>query len=116
MPRIEAEGIKTFEARSGRRLVLELEDNGVDILHRCGGLSKCTTCRVEVLEGDAGEMTDRERTRLAREDELDPNTRLSCQILCENDLKIRVLRRFSESGLSDPGPRPHEDIDSPQHA
>jgi ferredoxin len=116
MPRIEAEGITTFEAKEGRRLVLELEDNGVDILHRCGGLAKCTTCRIVVLEGDAGEMTERERTRLARENELAPNTRLACQIRCENDLKIHVLRRFSESGLSDPGPKPHEDIDSPVHA
>lgn len=116
MPRIEAEGIKTFEAQEGRRLVLALEDHGVDVLHRCGGLAKCTTCRVQVLEGDAGEMTERESTRLAREKDLAPNTRLSCQILCENDLTVRVLRRFSESGLSDPGPRPHEDRDSPEHA
>lgn len=116
MPMIEAEGIKTFEAKEGRRLVLALEDNGVDILHRCGGLSKCTTCRVEVLEGDAGPMTEREETRLAKENELGPNTRLSCQILCNSDLKVRVLRRFGDSGLSDPGPRPHEDIESPEHA
>lgn len=116
MPKIEVEGITSFEATTGRRLVLELEDNGVDILHRCGGLSRCTTCRVVVIEGDAGTMTERERDRLASENELAPNTRLSCQILCENDLTVRVLRRFSESGLSDPGPRPHEDIESPTHA
>jgi ferredoxin len=116
MPKIEAEGITTFEATPGRRLVLELEDNGVDVLHRCGGLSRCTTCRVVIVEGDAGIMTERERERLARENELTPNTRLSCQIICENDLKIQVLRRFSESDLSDPGPRPHEDINSPDHA
>jgi ferredoxin len=116
MPRITAEGITAFDATPGRRLVLELEDHGVDVLHRCGGLAKCTTCRVQVLEGDAGQMTERERTRLAREQELAPHTRLSCQILCEHDLTVRVLRRFSESGLSDPGPRPHEDVDSPEHA
>ena len=116
MPRIEAEGITTFQATPGRRLVLELMDNDVDILHRCGGLAKCTTCRVEVLEGDAGQMTERERLRLAREKELGENTRLSCQILCDNDLTVRVLRRFSESGLSDAGPTPHEDVNSPEHA
>ena len=55
MPRIEAEaadGTKTFEAEQGRKLVLAIEDNGIDILHRCGGNAKCTTCRVEVLAGD----------------------------------------------------------------
>ena len=37
MPTIDAEGIKTFEAEQGKKLVLALEDNGIDILHRCGG-------------------------------------------------------------------------------
>src|SRR3954453_7025683 len=110
MPTVEAVGIKTFEARTGRRLVLELEEHGVDILHRCGGLSKCTTCRVEVLEGDAGEMTEREKARLAREQDIAPNTRLSCQILVHAPLKVQVLRRLSLTDLSDPGPRPDETI------
>jgi ferredoxin len=50
MPKITAEtaaGLVAFEAEEGRKLVLALEDNGVDILHRCGGNAKCTTCRVE---------------------------------------------------------------------
>jgi ferredoxin len=112
MPKIEAVGIKTFEATPGRRLVLEIDDNGIDVLHRCGGFARCTTCRVEVLEGDAGEMNSRERRRLAREDALAPNVRLSCQILCEHDLKIRVINRLSATDLSDAGPRVLEDIDA----
>ncbi len=46
MVNIEAEGFGGFEVESGTRLVLALERNGVDILHRCGGNAKCTTCRV----------------------------------------------------------------------
>lgn len=110
MAQIEAVGIKTFEAEEGRRLVLAIEDAGIDILHRCGGHARCTTCRVEVLAGDAGEMTERERTRLAREQELSPNTRLSCQVLVRGPLAVRVLRRLSETDLSDAGPRPDETI------
>ena len=110
MVRIEAEGLQTFEAEAGRRLVLTIEDAGIDILHRCGGQAKCTTCRVEVLEGDAGEMNPRERARLAREQELTENTRLSCQIIVREPLKVRVLRRLSTSGLSDAGPRPTEEL------
>ena len=110
MVSIEAEGLKTFEAEEGRRLVLVIEDAGIDILHRCGGQAKCTTCRVEVLEGDAGEMNSRERERLAREEQLTENTRLSCQIIVRQPLKVRVLRRLSESGLSDAGPRPTEEL------
>ncbi len=114
MPTIEAAGIKSFEATPGRRLVLEIEDNGIDILHRCGGFARCTTCRVEVLDGDAGEMNERERKRLAREEALAPNVRLACQILCHDDLTVRVINRLSETDLSDAGPRVLEDIDAPK--
>ena len=112
MPSIEVDGVKTFEAQTGRRLVLEIEDNGIDILHRCGGFARCTTCRVEILDGDPGPMNEREAERLERIEELPPNTRLSCQILCQNDLKIHVVNRLSETGLDDPGPRVLEDIDA----
>lgn len=110
MVRIEAQGIKSFEAEEGRRLVLAIEDAGIDILHRCGGHARCTTCRVEILDGDAGKMTTQEHTRLAREQELSPNTRLSCQVLVQGPLEVRVLRRLSETDMSDAGPRPDEKI------
>ncbi|MCV5275214.1 (2Fe-2S)-binding protein, partial [Escherichia coli] len=75
-----ANGTVVFNCETGRKLVLCLEDNGIDILHRCGGNARCTTCRVEILDGDAGEMSEAERNRLAMEKELAPNIRLSCQI------------------------------------
>ena len=111
MPKVEAEtatGAQTVEAADGRKLVLALEDGGVDILHRCGGNSKCTTCRVEIIAGDVGEMLDAERERLARETGLTENTRLSCQVRVAGDMQVRVLRQLSTSGLPDPGPRPAE--------
>ncbi|HEX8070120.1 MAG TPA: 2Fe-2S iron-sulfur cluster-binding protein [Pyrinomonadaceae bacterium] len=111
MPRIEAEtaaGVQSFDAAEGRRLVLAIEDAGIDILHRCGGNAKCTTCRVEVLAGDAGQMGETERNRLAAETGLTENTRLSCQIRVHADLKVRVLRQASTTNLA-PGPRPAED-------
>lgn len=110
MATIEAVGIETFEAAPGRRLVLAIEDAGIDILHRCGGLAKCTTCRVEVVAGDPGLMNERERERLAREDNLAPNVRLSCQMLVDGDLAVRVPNRLSETDLSDAGPRPDEQL------
>ncbi len=111
MPKITAETAtetKEFEAEAGRKLVLAIEDSGIDILHRCGGNAKCTTCRVEVLEGDAGEMREIERNRLALENNLAENVRLSCQIHVEGDMHVRVLGQASVRGL-DPGPRPSED-------
>ena len=108
MATIRVEGEDAIGCATGRRLVLCIEDAGIDILHRCGGNARCTTCRVEVLEGDPGEMNEAERERLAREDELAPNVRLSCQMAAAGNLTIRVLNRLGTSGLSDPGPRPEE--------
>jgi ferredoxin len=108
MPTIVAEtasGTQTIEAPEGKKLVLVLEDAGIDILHRCGGNARCTTCRVEVLEGDPGEMGELERNRLAMEAELADNVRLSCQIRVKGDLKVRVINQASVRGM-DPGPRP----------
>ena len=111
MPKIQAEtvtGLVETEAPAGKKLVLAIEDAGVDILHRCGGNARCTTCRVEILEGEPGEMQELERERLAREAELAPNTRLSCQIRVNSDLKVRVVNQASVRGL-DPGPRPTDE-------
>lgn len=110
MMKVEAVGIKTVEAKDGERLVLALIDGGVDILHRCGGHARCTTCRCEIVEGDAGPMNEREKARLARESDLTPHTRLSCQVLVHHPLKVKVLRRLSETDLSDAGPRPDDTI------
>ena len=111
MPRIEAEtaaGKQSFEAEAGRKLVLAIEDAGIDILHRCGGNAKCTTCRVEVLAGDPGELGNLERNRLAAETGLAENVRLSCQVRVRDDLKVRVINQSSVRGIA-PGPRPVED-------
>jgi ferredoxin len=108
MPQITAEtanGTVTIEAADGKKLVLAIEDAGIDILHRCGGNARCTTCRVEILEGNPGEMGELERNRLAVEAELADNVRLSCQIRPDSDLRVRVINQSSVRGL-DPGPRP----------
>ena len=111
MPNIEAitaTGPRTFDAPAGKKLVLCIEDAGIDILHRCGGNARCTTCRVELLEGDAGEMRELERNRLAMEAELADNVRLSCQIRVAGDLKVRVINQASVRGM-DAGPRPFDE-------
>lgn len=110
MPKIIAEtanGQVAFEAEEGKKLVLALEDNGVDILHRCGGNARCTTCRVEVVVGDAGEMGADEQAILSTKEGLSDNTRLSCQIRVNNDMEIKVINQASVAGI-DAGTRPQD--------
>lgn len=103
------DGSVTVEATEGRRLVLALEDAGVDILHRCGGNTRCATCRVEVLEGQPSGITEWEERRLQKLSERHDTTRLSCQIRVTDDLHVRVCNRLSDHPeMEDPGPRPIE--------
>jgi ferredoxin len=110
MPQITANtatGTVSIDAKAGRKLVLELEDNGVDILHRCGGNARCTTCGIEVTAGDVGEMGEAEQAVITAKGIDNPNFRLSCQIRCENDLSFNVLKQASTAGI-EAGSRPAE--------
>jgi len=110
MARITAEtanGTVSFDAAEGRKLVLTIEDEGIDILHRCGGNARCTTCRVEILEGDPGPIGDPEKAVLATKTDLNDHTRLSCQVRIMDDLHIKVINQASVKGI-DPGTRPEE--------
>ena len=92
-----------------KRLVLAIEDAGIDILHRCGGNARCTTCRVELIAGDAGEMREHEEAILATKPDVPPDTRLSCQISIRGDLEVRVVNQASVMGI-DAGPRPTDEM------
>jgi ferredoxin len=105
MPNVTVEGEKTFPVEAGTKLVLAIEDAGIDIMHRCGGNARCTTCRVQVVSGEPGPMEDLERARLAQESSLGPDIRLSCQVRVASDLTVRVLNRSSVTGIP-PGTRP----------
>lgn len=108
MPKVTAEtanGTLAFECEEGKKLVLCLEDNAIDILHRCGGNARCTTCRVEVLSGDPGPIEDAEKAILSTKTDLGDHTRLSCQVRLMDDLHVRVVRQASVEGI-DAGPRP----------
>ena len=108
MATIEVDG-QTFEVEDGTRLVLALEDNGIDVMHRCGGYAGCTTCRVEFGAGEPAEMTVAERDVLEKR-ELMGSARLSCQIHCAGIMAVTPLVRVSASGADGPGARPEDDI------
>ena len=83
------------------------EDEGVDIPHRCVSYARCTTCRIQYLEGEPEKMT---RAEVLESKDLLGQVRLSCQALCDHDMKVRVLMTVRSTGLDGPGPKPEPHI------
>jgi|SRR5688572_31543217 ferredoxin len=112
MPKLSVDGFGTFEIENGKRLVLAIEqDAQVDVLHACGGNARCTTCRVEFIDGEPDQMTVAEKNVLAARGL--SGVRLSCQILCDHDMHVRAISRLEGSGRPDPGSTPAPQITPP---
>jgi ferredoxin len=104
VPKLTIEGRGTFDIPEGTRLVRALTDQaGTDQLHACGGKARCTTCRVEFIEGEPDSWTVAERDLLAAKGLQHAGLRLSCQILCDHDMSVRLISRFEGSGRKDAG-------------
>ena len=115
MPRLSVDGERTVEIPPGKRLVLALEDEAqIDQLHACGGFARCTTCRVEFVEGEPDRMTEAEKAVLTQRGLIGtPGLRLSCQITCDQDMTVRAISRLAGSGRPDAGKRPEDQITPP---
>jgi len=112
MPKLTVEGFGTTEVAEGKRLVLAIEEDArVDVLHACGGNARCTTCRVEFIEGEPAMMTEAEETVLQAKGVT--GARLSCQIICDHDMTVRAISRLEGSGRPDPGGKPFAEITPP---
>jgi ferredoxin len=109
MPILTVESVGQFDVPAGKRLVLALEDEAkVDQLHACGGNARCTTCRVEFVAGEPDKMTVAEKAVLAARGLT--GIRLSCQILCDHDMAVKIISRLAGSGRVDAGKRPADTI------
>ena len=111
MPKLTVEGFAAVDVPDGKRLVLAIEDSGVDILHACGGNARCTTCRVEFIRGEPDRMTVAEKTVLEARGVT--GVRLSCQIVCDHDMTVRAISRLEGSGRPDAGSRPADEVTPP---
>ena len=112
MPKLTVEGVGAFEVPAGKRLVNALTDEaGVDQLHACGGVARCTTCRVEFVAGEPAKATAAEKAVLAAKGVT--GVRLSCQIECDDDMAVRAVSRLAGSGRADAGKRPADAIAPP---
>jgi ferredoxin len=112
VPQLTVEGFGTVDVPQGKRLVLAIEEDAkVDVLHACGGNARCTTCRVEFIDGEPPQMTEAEATKLQERGLT--GVRLSCQILCDHDMTVRAISRLAGSGRADAGSTPAPEITPP---
>ncbi len=110
MPQLTVNG-KTASFPSDKRLVLAIKELGVNIGHRCGGKARCTTCRVEFVAGEPGQMNVAERDKL-QEKEMLGQFRLSCQLTCSQDMELTpVMTLESMEAWTDTGPMPADSIE-----
>ena len=98
-----------FEVADGTRLTQAIKDQGIDILHRCGGNAKCTTCRVTFNEGEPADYHPAEANKLNNDSKMG-EFRLSCQIACSGTMDVNVLMTMTSTGMDDPGPDLPADI------
>jgi 2Fe-2S ferredoxin len=78
-----------LEAIEGWRIMEVIRDWGVPIKAECGGACACATCHVYVDPewiGRLNEPTEEEQDQLDMALAVEPNSRLSCQILMRADL------------------------------
>ena len=78
---------RTFEGETGKSLLDNLLDNGIDVEHACEKSCACTTCHCIVRKGFGSlpESTEDEDDLLDRAWGLTPLSRLSCQAIVQGE-------------------------------
>jgi len=87
----------TFEGTTGRSLLDNLLDHGIDVEHACEKSCACTTCHVIVREGfdSLPTSTEEEDDLLDRAWGLTPKSRLSCQAIVEDTKLVVEIPRYT---------------------
>lgn len=81
-------GQKALLTKSGKSLLMTLNDAGVHLSSACGGKGSCGQCKCQVESG-GGEMLPTEAVHFTRK-EIKDHWRLGCQVKVKSDMEIRV--------------------------
>ena len=78
-----------IEGRDGWSVMEILRDAGLPVAAECGGACACATCHVYLNDGWYEKLTppsDAEVDMLDKALAVEPNSRLSCQLVCSDQL------------------------------
>jgi adenylate cyclase len=83
---------RTVETAPGESILATSLRAGIPHAHACGGRAKCSTCRVEILDGlDHCPPRNEKETLLASRLHFAPQIRLACQTVITGDVTLRRL-------------------------
>jgi len=92
-----------FEVEPGITICDAALANGIEIEHACEKSCACTTCHVHVREGGDSlpENTELEDDLLDKAWGLDPDSRLSCQVVVGNENLVVELPKYTINMVSE---------------
>lgn len=108
--RSETDGVELL-LEPGETVLAGAMRAGMPFASACNGRARCSTCRIQVLEGDADRPPEtEEETALKARLGLGPQVRLACQFRPEGPLSFRrlVLDLTAGARLGKPAPPPGE--------
>ncbi|MCK7595866.1 ISC system 2Fe-2S type ferredoxin [Microbulbifer sp. CAU 1566] len=94
---------KVIEVEPGISVCDAALQNGVEIEHACEKACACTTCHVIVREGfdSLGEPDELEEDLLDKAWGLEPESRLSCQAIVENEDLVVEIPKYTINQVSE---------------
>lgn len=90
------------------------QEHGIPHISECGGLAKCSTCRVEIVDGlEHCQPRNEAEKALAHQKRLPENIRLACQLHVNGPVTVKRLVRDAEDVLQarDSSPYPGRDME-----
>ena len=92
----------TMKNMKRENLLEKLRKEGRFVENPCNGKGICGKCKVKILSGDAGKVTETER-RFLSEEELARGIRLSCMVYPKEELEVETLQKEKKAEVLSEG-------------
>lgn len=92
----------TMKNMKRENLLEKLRKEGRFVENPCNGKGICGKCKVKILSGDAGKVTETER-RFLSEEELARGIRLSCMVYPEEELEVETFKEEKKTEVLSEG-------------
>lgn len=88
---------KTVDMEPGSSLCEQAIEHGIELEHACGMVCACTTCHVIIRKGyhSVEPPDEREEDLLDKAWGLEPDSRLSCQVVVQDEDLVIEIPKYS---------------------